>query len=269
MRIRHKGLRALHERDDAARLPAGLVPDELRRILFRLQEAAHPRDADAPGFRLHPLKGDRTGQSERPSFRQLARGVPLRGGRGRGRGPDRLITDRNGALTMNDIANDRVGPMQNDSPHLGELIRESMDDVGWNPVTETRTSRLRARNAVASAERQGGRVGEHGAGAGGYRLGHRRSLDADAGELRACAGPPRPNLRRPEAPAHCTHDRRLAPALPGGTLSRMAPRLRLRTTTGHPVRSDAEQGLRTPDAPRSGTPSGADLEAGANDPRPG
>ena len=32
MKIRHKGLRALHERDDA------------------------------PGFRLHPLKGDRAGQ---------------------------------------------------------------------------------------------------------------------------------------------------------------------------------------------------------------
>ncbi len=40
---------------------------------------------------------------------------------------------------MNDIASDRVGPMQN-PPHLGELIRESMDDVGWN-VTET-TARL-------------------------------------------------------------------------------------------------------------------------------
>ena len=36
---------------------------------------------------------------------------------------------------MNDIANDRVGLMPN-PPHLGELIRESMDDVGWN-VTET------------------------------------------------------------------------------------------------------------------------------------
>ena len=42
MKIRHKGLRALHER---ARLPAQLVP-RLRRILFR----------------LHPLKGDRAGQ---------------------------------------------------------------------------------------------------------------------------------------------------------------------------------------------------------------
>ena len=36
---------------------------------------------------------------------------------------------------MNNIANDRVGPMLN-PPHLGELIRESMDEVGWN-VTET------------------------------------------------------------------------------------------------------------------------------------
>ena len=36
---------------------------------------------------------------------------------------------------MNDIANDRVGPMPN-PPHLGEPIREGMDEVGWN-VTET------------------------------------------------------------------------------------------------------------------------------------
>ena len=36
---------------------------------------------------------------------------------------------------MNEITDDRVGPMLN-PPHLGELIRESMDDVGWN-VTET------------------------------------------------------------------------------------------------------------------------------------
>ena len=61
MRIRHKGLRALHQWDDPARLPADLVP-RLRRILFRLQEASHPRSADAPGFRLHPLTGDRAGQ---------------------------------------------------------------------------------------------------------------------------------------------------------------------------------------------------------------
>ena len=36
---------------------------------------------------------------------------------------------------MTDVAKDRVGPMLN-PPHRGELIRERMDDVGWN-VTET------------------------------------------------------------------------------------------------------------------------------------
>ena len=61
MRVKHKGLRALHERDDPARVPAGLAP-RLRRILFRLQEATNPGSADAPGFRLHPLRGDRAGQ---------------------------------------------------------------------------------------------------------------------------------------------------------------------------------------------------------------
>ena len=32
------------------------------RILLRLQEATHPGSADAPGFRLHPLEGDRAGR---------------------------------------------------------------------------------------------------------------------------------------------------------------------------------------------------------------
>ena len=36
---------------------------------------------------------------------------------------------------MNDIAGERVGPMLN-PPHLGELIREGLEDTGWN-VTET------------------------------------------------------------------------------------------------------------------------------------
>ena len=38
---------------------------------------------------------------------------------------------------MSDRENERVGTMMN-PPHLGELIRESMDEVGWN-VTETAT----------------------------------------------------------------------------------------------------------------------------------
>ena len=50
----------MHERNDPTRLSAGSVP-RLRRILFRLQEATHPGSADAPGFRLHPLKGDLAG----------------------------------------------------------------------------------------------------------------------------------------------------------------------------------------------------------------
>ncbi len=36
---------------------------------------------------------------------------------------------------MNDTGNDRVGATMN-PPHPGELIRESMDEVGWN-ATET------------------------------------------------------------------------------------------------------------------------------------
>ena len=55
---RHKGLLALHDRDDASRLPADLMP-RLPRIQFRLQEATHPGSADAPGYRLHPLKDGR------------------------------------------------------------------------------------------------------------------------------------------------------------------------------------------------------------------
>ena len=47
----------------------------------------------------------------------------------------------------------------------------------------------------------GRRVREYGAGAGagGHRLGHRRALDADAGELRACAGAAGSGRRRGKA----------------------------------------------------------------------
>ena len=41
----------------------------------------------------------------------------------------------NGEWNMNATDRERVGPMLN-PPHLGELIRESMEEVGWN-VTET------------------------------------------------------------------------------------------------------------------------------------
>ena len=133
MKIRHKGLRALHERDDRARLPAQLVP-RLWRILFGLQEATHPWSADAPGFRLHPLKGDRAGQwSVRVSgnWRVVFRFED-------GEAVDVDLVDchrREGGQIMNGTGGEHVGAMLN-PPHLGELIRESMDEVGWN-VTET------------------------------------------------------------------------------------------------------------------------------------
>ena len=57
---------------------------------------------------------------------------------------------------MNDIARDRVGPMRN-PPHLGELIREAMDDVGWN-VTET-TVRLGCERGTLLSRLLNGKAG--------------------------------------------------------------------------------------------------------------
>ena len=57
MRVRHKGLRALHERGDPARLPAGLLP-RLRRILFRLQEV--PAGSRVERNALTPRAGTRS-----------------------------------------------------------------------------------------------------------------------------------------------------------------------------------------------------------------
>ncbi len=56
--------------DECQPIPAGYRWENLAsptmegadlRILFRLQEATGPASADAPGFRLHPLKGDWAG----------------------------------------------------------------------------------------------------------------------------------------------------------------------------------------------------------------
>ena len=60
MRFAHKGLRALYERDEPRRLPQDLLP-RIRRILADLEVAQRPADLDVPGYRLHPLKGDRAG----------------------------------------------------------------------------------------------------------------------------------------------------------------------------------------------------------------
>ena len=48
---------------------------------------------------------------------------------------------------MNENTGERVGPMAN-PPHLGELVRESMEEVGWN-VTQT-ADRLRCERGTLS-----------------------------------------------------------------------------------------------------------------------
>jgi proteic killer suppression protein len=58
--IRHKGLKRLNDDDDPRGVMAEHV-DKLRDILGRLDAAGVIADMDLPGFRLHPLKGDRKG----------------------------------------------------------------------------------------------------------------------------------------------------------------------------------------------------------------
>ena len=54
--FKHKGLRLLFEKGDRRRLPRADI-ERIENILFVLDRAAEPEDADLPGFRLHPLKG--------------------------------------------------------------------------------------------------------------------------------------------------------------------------------------------------------------------
>ena len=58
--FRHKGLRKLFADDNRSKLSAQDV-DKIARILARLSAANVPEDVDAPGFKLHRLKGDLKG----------------------------------------------------------------------------------------------------------------------------------------------------------------------------------------------------------------
>jgi len=60
-RFRHRGLKRLYERDDRSGVNAAHV-DRLERILTLLDVAQRPADIDLPGYRLHPLKGERKGE---------------------------------------------------------------------------------------------------------------------------------------------------------------------------------------------------------------
>ena len=58
--FRHKGLQRLYEQDDHRGVAAEHA-EKLRDILARLDASVTVRDMELPGFRLHPLKGDRKG----------------------------------------------------------------------------------------------------------------------------------------------------------------------------------------------------------------
>ena len=59
--FRHRGLKRLFERGDKSKLRADQV-ERIEEILARLDAAVGAKDLNTPGYRLHPLKGDRAGQ---------------------------------------------------------------------------------------------------------------------------------------------------------------------------------------------------------------
>ena len=58
--FRHRGLKRLFEGGERKGVRPDLV-DKVENILFVLNRARTPDDANLPGFRLHPLKGDLAG----------------------------------------------------------------------------------------------------------------------------------------------------------------------------------------------------------------
>ena len=58
--IRHKGLRRLYEDADARAIGANMR-QRVSEILSVLDAADSIEEADIPGYRLHPLSGDRQG----------------------------------------------------------------------------------------------------------------------------------------------------------------------------------------------------------------
>ena len=58
--FRHRGLRRLYEGGDGSRLNPAFVA-KIERVLGRLDAATVVDDVDAPGFGLHPLRGDLKG----------------------------------------------------------------------------------------------------------------------------------------------------------------------------------------------------------------
>ena len=59
-RIRHRGLRYIHERDDPRYVPAADL-GRIERILEQLDTSSAVESMNVPGWRLHPLKGQYAG----------------------------------------------------------------------------------------------------------------------------------------------------------------------------------------------------------------
>ena len=59
-RFRHKGLERFFSRSDLRGIPAQSAA-RIERMLDRLDSAAKPEDMNMPGWRWHPLKGNRAG----------------------------------------------------------------------------------------------------------------------------------------------------------------------------------------------------------------
>lgn len=58
--IKHRGLKHLYQRGDRGGIGANMR-DRVERILSVLDQAENLDDLDLPGYRLHPLTGDRRG----------------------------------------------------------------------------------------------------------------------------------------------------------------------------------------------------------------
>lgn len=58
--FKHKGLPAFFCHDDHRAIPAASTA-RISRILDRLDVCSKPEDMDVPGYKFHPLKGNRTG----------------------------------------------------------------------------------------------------------------------------------------------------------------------------------------------------------------
>ncbi len=58
--FKHRGLRRLYEQGDRSGIGAN-IRDRVERVLLVLDQAESLDDMNLPGYRLHPLTGDRRG----------------------------------------------------------------------------------------------------------------------------------------------------------------------------------------------------------------